>query len=113
MKKQLAELVREAKEKHIYSDEIAQYLIDRGVVIQKHGVWIEDGYEEIPCVCSNCGVEAPYTSQFHETFDYDWEENLQTTGYEETREYDRTDYCPNCGAKMDGERKVDNGIQNS
>ena len=39
MKKQLAELVREAKEKHIYSDEIAQYLIERGVVIQKHGEW--------------------------------------------------------------------------
>ena len=33
MKKQLAELIKEAKEKHIYSDEIAQYLIDRGVVV--------------------------------------------------------------------------------
>ncbi len=32
-KERLAELVREAKEKHIYSDEIAQYLIDRGVVV--------------------------------------------------------------------------------
>ena len=32
-KKKLAELVREAKEKYIYSDEIAQYLIDHGVVM--------------------------------------------------------------------------------
>lgn len=31
-KKKLAELVREAKERYIYSDEIAQYLIDHGVV---------------------------------------------------------------------------------
>ena len=33
MKKQLAELIKEAKEKHIYSEEIAQYLIERGVVV--------------------------------------------------------------------------------
>ena len=32
MQKRLAELVREAKEKYIYSDEIAQYLIEHGVV---------------------------------------------------------------------------------
>lgn len=31
-----------------------------------------------------------------------WEENLQSTGYEEIRDYIRTPYCPNCGAKMDG-----------
>ena len=72
MKKQLAELVREAKEKHIYSEEIAQYLIERGVVIEKHGVWLLNGR------CSNC-LENPLTT--HRT------------------------YCPNCGAKMDGERK--------
>jgi len=40
MQKRLAELVREAKEKHIYSDEIAQYLIDRGVVV--------------PVMCKDC-----------------------------------------------------------
>ena len=32
-KERLAELVREAKKKHIYSDEIAQYLIECGVVV--------------------------------------------------------------------------------
>ena len=68
----------------------------------KHGEWIEDGYADIPCVCSYCGEEAQYISKFNETFDYDWEENLQSTGYEEIREYIRTPYCPNCGVKMDG-----------
>lgn len=70
----------------------------------EHGEWIEDAYYDNPCVCSVCGCEAPYTSKFNETFDYDWEENLQHTGYEETKDYIRTPYCQNCGAKMDGER---------
>lgn len=73
------------------------------VVEVRHGEWIEDGYNDIPCVCSCCGAEAQYTSTFEETFDYDWEENLCSTGYEEIREYIRTPFCPNCGAKMDGD----------
>lgn len=68
----------------------------------KHGKWIEDGYCDIPCVCSCCGAEAQYTSTFKETFVYDREENLCSTGYEERRKYIRTPFCPNCGAKMDG-----------
>ena len=68
----------------------------------KHGEWIEDGYYDIPCVCSCCGAEAQYTSTFEETFDYDWEENLCPTGYEETKKHIRTPFCSNCGAKMDG-----------
>ena len=66
----------------------------------KHGKWIEDGYENAPCVCSCCGAESQYVSKFNETFDYDWEENLQPTGYEEIREYIKTPYCSQCGAKM-------------
>lgn len=48
------------------------------VVEVVHGEWIEDGYYNLPCVCSNCGAEA---------------------------EHYRTPHCPNCGAKMDGERR--------
>lgn len=76
------------------------------VVEVKHGEWIEDGYYDNPCVCSNCGAEANYVSTFEETFDYDWEENLQHTGYEEHKEYIKTPYCPNCGAKMDGKTNL-------
>jgi hypothetical protein len=72
------------------------------VVEVRHCEWIEDEYSEKPCVCSYCGKEAQYVSTFEETFDYDWEENLQSTGYEEHREYIKTQYCPNCGAKMVG-----------
>lgn len=39
----------------------------------KHGKWIEDGYCDIPCVCSCCGAEAQYTSTFKETLEYDCE----------------------------------------
>lgn len=73
------------------------------VVEVRYGKWVEDEYYDIPCVCSCCGAEAQYTSTFEETFDYDWEENLCSTGYEEIREYIRTPFCPNCGAKMDGD----------
>lgn len=72
------------------------------VVEVRHGKWIEDGYYDIPCVCSCCGAEAQYISTFEERFDYDWEENLCPIGYEETREYIRTPFCSNCGARMDG-----------
>lgn len=68
----------------------------------RHGEWVEDGYDDIPCVCSYCGAEALYNSTFELQFDYDWEENLVPCGYEEHRVYIKTPFCPNCGAKMDG-----------
>lgn len=53
MQKRLAELVREARERYIYSDEIAQYLIDHGVVVPvmcKDCEYCEhDGDDEIIC----------------------------------------------------------------
>ena len=83
----------------------ARTLPTADVVEVRHAEWIEDGYEDSPCVCSYCGAEAHYTSTFSETFDYDYDENLQSTGYEETREYIQSPYCPHCGAKMDEKGK--------
>ena len=68
------------------------------VVPATRGEWVGTDWAEL--VCSNCLEEAPYVSHFKETFDYDRDENLVSTGYEETKEYQRTKYCPNCGARM-------------
>lgn len=72
------------------------------VVEVRHGKWLEDEYNETT-YCSECKEEALYNSTFELQFDYDWEENLVPCGYEEHKEYIRTKYCPNCGAKMDGD----------
>ena len=61
-----------------------------------HGRW-EDGR------CSNCNEEALSTSWDEPIYDYDWEENLRYAYTETHKEYHLTDYCPNCGAKMDGD----------
>ena len=71
------------------------------VVEVRHGEWLEDEYNETT-YCSECKEEALYNSTFELQFDYDWEENLVPCGYEETREYIRTPFCSNCGARMDG-----------
>ena len=47
------------------------------------GTWIEDGYYEEPCVCSNCGNPCMQIDD----------------------EKPRWNYCPNCGADM---READN-----
>ena len=69
------------------SKDLVEKIPTADVVEVKHGEWIEDRYENATCVCSCCGAEAQYVSKFNETFGYDWEENLQPTGYEEIREY--------------------------
>ena len=61
-----------------------------------HGRW-EDGR------CSNCQEEALSTSWDEPIYDYDWEENLRYAYTETHKEYHLTDYCPYCGAKMDGD----------
>lgn len=43
----------------------------------KTGQWIEDGYYNLPCVCSRCGKEGNRSYKF----------------------------CPNCGAEMRGEQE--------
>lgn len=46
---------------------------------QKHGKWIEDGYEGYPCVCSYCGIQQDIKAKFLFSF------------------------CPNCGKRMKSE----------
>ena len=48
------------------------------VVERKRGVWIEDGYQELPCVCSYCGEPCRETVMGKP----------------------RWKFCPNCGAEM-------------
>ena len=45
------------------------------------GEWIEDGYNDEPCVCSNCGHPEPIKARFLYS------------------------YCPNCGADLRGGAK--------
>ena len=67
----------------------------------KYGEWIEDGYNDIPCVCSYCGSEAPYkVISCHDKYDYNYYDELVFMGTEIEKEYIQTKYCPNCGAKM-------------
>ena len=65
-----------------------------------HGRW-DDEHK-----CTVCHNEAFYKiSNIRPDYDYDWEENLVETGdYIWDIEWIETPYCPNCGAKMDGDR---------
>ena len=63
----------------------------------RHGRWI-DGH------CSECGAEATFTTWTEPVYDYDWEENLYYSHDEIHNEYNETNYCPNCGAKLDGDK---------
>ena len=67
-----------------------------------HGRWLFDSNTE-RCFCSACNEEALYTSKDDPIFDYDWEENLLYSHTETILEEHLTNYCPNCGAKMDGD----------
>ena len=66
----------------------ADYLIANGVTVQRHGRW-----EYHDTVCTGDGLEAVYAcSECHSCIDEEAFEQLHST-----------DYCPSCGAKMDGE----------
>ena len=68
--------------------EFAGYLIDKGVTVQECGHWVA------LTDCANAGV---YCSVCHKKVykeDYAWCNRKNKL---------RSDYCPNCGAKMDEE----------
>ena len=67
-----------------------------------HGRWLFDSYTE-RYFCSSCNEQALYTSRDVPEYDYDWEENLRYSHTETYTEEHLTNYCPNCGAKMDGD----------
>ena len=70
-----------------------------------HGRWLYDkGTDKY--FCSACNEEAFHTSIDKAVYDYDWEENLRYSHTETIYEGHLTDYCPNCGAKMDGDGNV-------
>lgn len=68
----------------LHTDEIADLLISDGVTVQRHGRWI-DGAENFTCGNHNAECSACHC-------------NVSWSGCDED-----FNYCPNCGAKMDGE----------
>lgn len=85
---------------------IADYLIAKGVTLQKRGKWVvnresEEGYKHH--MCNKCKTEAP----FHYTYIDDYDEGLDGEwfylGQRESGIVEHMgNYCPNCGAKLEG-----------
>ena len=72
-----------------YIENLASHLISNGVTVARHGRWIYN-IESGEYVCSACGENAL-------SFKID---TLYSVDLYETC---LTDYCPNCGARMDEE----------
>lgn len=63
----------------------------------RHGGWIKmSDRDGIYWACSECGEDIPRVSHFDPQFDL----------FPRLESIDKTNYCPNCGAKMD---RSDNG----
>jgi hypothetical protein len=63
-----------------------------------HGRWIIDSDGLPVCsVCDEIAMQKMFCDILHKTWRYD----VRLV---------KTPYCPNCGAKMDGERRADNGM---
>ena len=66
------------------AEEMADHLISNGVTVRKHGRWLQEGNAV-----------------------YMWRHNCSLCGdpvYNKIKPYN---YCPNCGAKMDGEENAE------
>ena len=66
-----------------------------------HGKWLFDSGTERH-FCSACNEYAISVITNEPVYEYDWEENLQFSHFESACDEQLTNYCPNCGAKMDG-----------
>ena len=90
VKKKLVEILN----RFVYDDwygngDIAEKLIANGVTIERHGRWIYN-IESGEYICSACGENA-LSFKIDTLYGVDLYETCLT------------DYCPNCGAKMDEE----------
>ena len=94
-------LLNDSPEQVSYSREDAadciRYMDAADVAPVRNGRW-DDEHK-----CTVCHNEAfCKISNIRPDYDYDWEENLVETGdYIWDIEWVETDYCPNCGCKMD------------
>lgn len=60
----------------------------------KHGHWIKmSDADGVYWACSECGEDIPRVSHFNPQFDL----------FPRYESIDKTTYCPNCGARMDGD----------
>ena len=113
-----AHLVQEIADREIGGEtaSLIQYVLSHTPTIEaepvRHGRWIErlDGDGEfVHHMCSECKADA----FFQYIIEADWDENIdgewynrgdEITGIEEFL----TDYCPHCGARMDGDDDATN-----
>ena len=92
IKKKLVEILNRFVYDDWYgNDDIAEKLISNGVTVARHGQWIYN-IESGKYVCSACGENA-LSFRKDTLYGIDLYETCLT------------DYCPNCGARMDEEAR--------
>lgn len=61
---------------------------------EKHGKWIKmSDADGVYWACSECGEDLPRVSHYNPQFDL----------FPRLESIDKTNFCPTCGARMDGE----------